>query len=79
MLRVYQDAILIPYAVEVDGQIISLYDPVVHQRLEMDDPELDPRWVLCKRPCIVVGGDRFQACWNCAWMTQAGSTRLRCR
>ena len=30
MLRVYHDAVLIPYAVEVDGQIISLYDPVVH-------------------------------------------------
>jgi hypothetical protein len=57
MLRVYQDAVLIPYSVEVDGQIISLYDPVVHQRLEMDDPEIDPRWALCKRPCIVVGGE----------------------
>ena len=31
MLRVYQDAVLIPYAVEVDNQVISLYDPVVHQ------------------------------------------------
>jgi hypothetical protein len=57
MLRVYNDAVLIPYAVEVDGQVISLYDPVVHQKLEIDDPELDPRWVLCKRPCIVVGGE----------------------
>ncbi|HEX6897764.1 MAG TPA: AAA family ATPase [Bryobacteraceae bacterium] len=57
MLRVYQDAILLPYAVEVDSQIISLYDPVVHQRLELDDPDMDPRWVLCKRPCIVVGGE----------------------
>jgi hypothetical protein len=57
MLRVYQDAILIPYAVEVDNQIVSLYDPVVHERLEMDDPDIDPRWVLCKRPCIVVGGE----------------------
>jgi hypothetical protein len=57
MLRVYQDAVLIPYAVEVDNQIISLYDPVVHHRLEIDDPDLDPRWVLCKRPCIVVGGE----------------------
>jgi hypothetical protein len=57
MLRVYQDAILIPYAVEVDNQIISLYDPVVHERLEIDDPDIDPRWVLCKRPCIVVGGE----------------------
>ncbi len=57
MLRVYQDAVLIPYAVEVDGQIISLYDPVVHTKIEMEDPEVDPRWVLCKRPCIVVGGE----------------------
>lgn len=57
MLRVYQDAVLIPYAVEVDNQILSLYDPVVHHKLEMDDPDLDPRWVLCKRPCIVVGGE----------------------
>jgi len=57
MLRVYQDAILMPYAVEVDNQVIQLYDPVVHQRIEMDDPEIDPRWILCKRPCIVVGGE----------------------
>jgi len=57
MLRVYQDAVYIPYAVEVDNQIISLYDPVVHHRVELDDPDVDPRWVLCKRPCIVVGGE----------------------
>ncbi|MEQ1945919.1 MAG: AAA family ATPase [Bryobacteraceae bacterium] len=57
MLRVYKDAILIPYAVEVDNQIISLYDPVVHQSLDHDDPDMDPRWLVCKRPCIVVGGE----------------------
>ena len=57
MLRVYQDAVLIPYAIEVDNQIISLYDPVVHHKLELDDPDIDPRWVLCRRPCIVVGGE----------------------
>ncbi len=57
MLRVYQDAVLLPYAVEVDNQIISLYDPVVHHKLELDDPNIDPRWVLCRRPCIVVGGE----------------------
>ncbi len=57
MLRVYQDAVFIPYAVEVDNQIISLYDPVVHHKVELDDPDIDPRWVLCRRPCIVVGGE----------------------
>ena len=57
MLRVYQDAVLLPHAVEVDSQIISLYDPVVHQKLDVEDPDLDPRWILCRRPCIVVGGE----------------------
>src|SRR5271165_4660992 len=57
MLRVYQDAVLMPYAVEVDNQVISLYDPVVHQKLGMDDADVDPRWALCRRPCIVVGGE----------------------
>jgi len=57
MLRVYQDAVLIPYAVEVDSQIISLYDPVVHQPLENEDEDADQRWILCKRPCLVVGGE----------------------
>ncbi len=57
MLRVYQDAIMIPYAVEVDSQIISVYDPVVHQPIENDDEEVDPRWIMCKRPCILVGGE----------------------
>ena len=35
------------------------YDPVVHQRLDSDDQELDydPRWVRCRRPCIIVGGE----------------------
>ncbi len=56
MLRVYQDAILIPYAVEVDSQINGI-DPVVHQPLENDDDQADQRWILCKRPCILVGGE----------------------
>jgi hypothetical protein len=58
MLRIYNDGVLIPYAVEVDGQIISFYDPVVHNRIEQEeDPDIDQRWILCKRPCIVVGGE----------------------
>src|ERR1700729_2072905 len=57
MLRVYQDAVLMPYAVEVDNQIISLYDPVVHQPIESNEEDIDPRWLLCKRPCIVGGGE----------------------
>ena len=57
MLRVYEDAVLVPYGVEVDGQIISLYDPAVHQRVGDESEFRDPRWVVCRRPCIVVGGE----------------------
>ncbi len=61
MLRIYEDTILIPYAVEVDNQVISLYDPVVHVPVEVEDDDLDPRWVRCKRPCIVTGGELVPA------------------
>ena len=79
MLRVYQDAVLIPYAVEVDNQIISLYDPVVHHRLEIDDPDVDPRWVLCKRPCIVVGGELIPSMLELRLDESPASTPRRCR
>jgi predicted ATPase with chaperone activity len=53
------DRVWIPYAVEVDGQIISVYDPHVHSRVK--DESLsdghDPRWVLCRRPTVLVGGE----------------------
>ncbi len=57
LLRVFEDAILIPYAVEFDGQIIVLYDPAVHERIETNVTTIDPRWILCRRPCILVGGE----------------------
>ena len=57
ILRIYQDTVVVPYAVEVDGHIISLYDPVVHRAAPNTDEQLDPRWVVCERPCITVGGE----------------------
>jgi predicted ATPase with chaperone activity len=57
ILRIYRDRVLVPYAVEVNGHIITVYDPVVHRAVPCDDDTLDPRWVLCERPCITVGGE----------------------
>jgi hypothetical protein len=57
ILRIYHDAVVVPYAVEVDGHIITLFDPVVHRTLPFHDDLLDPRWVVCERPCITVGGE----------------------
>jgi predicted ATPase with chaperone activity len=41
----------------VDGHIICLFDPVVHKQLPYQDDLMDPRWAVCERPCITVGGE----------------------
>jgi predicted ATPase with chaperone activity len=52
------DRIWVPYAVEVDGQIITVYDPHVHQSTDQPDSQShDARWVLCHRPTVLVGGE----------------------
>jgi hypothetical protein len=57
--------IAIPHAIEVEGQIIKLFDPVNHvpiadqnsgSGLLMGDRH-DARWVRCKRPVVMVGGE----------------------
>jgi MoxR-like ATPase len=53
-----EDSVWIPHAVEVDGQIIIVYDPMIHKRV--DAPEFDncdERWVRCQRPSVLVGGE----------------------
>ena len=57
ILRIYHDCVVIPYAVEADGHIITLFDPVVHKQVPFQDDLLDPRWAVCERPCITVGGE----------------------
>jgi predicted ATPase with chaperone activity len=53
-----EDEVWIPYAVEVDGQIITVYDPSIHKRVSEAEPEdRDARWVLCQRPSVLVGGE----------------------
>jgi hypothetical protein len=52
-------AIWIPYAIEIDGQIIRVFDAHSHRRSSEDTTpaEYDRRWVLIERPLIVVGGE----------------------
>lgn len=67
--------VLIPYAIEVDGQIIKIYDPLNHQVIKQNEVGHadqatpfggsgsggttfpDARWLVCKRPRVVVGGE----------------------
>ena len=48
----------IPYAIEIDGQIIRVFDEHCHVRVdEKTSNELDRRWVRIQRPMVVVGGE----------------------
>jgi predicted ATPase with chaperone activity len=59
-----EGALYIPYALEVEGSIIGFYDPVNHEALPETDRtgldlagDYDRRWVLCRRPMVMVGGE----------------------
>ncbi len=61
------DKIFIPRAIEYSGQVITVYDPIVHSKAEesVDDPtalrrnanRFDNRYVFCERPSVVTGGE----------------------
>ncbi|MCB1400397.1 MAG: ATPase, partial [Rhodobacteraceae bacterium] len=61
------DRIYIPRAVEYAGQVITVYDPIVHSAAaeSVDDPtslrksgnRFDNRYVLCERPTVITGGE----------------------
>lgn len=61
--------IYLPHAIECQGNIVQVFDPIYHQRLDTDEADEisvlavseahghDRRWVKCKRPFIVSGGE----------------------
>jgi hypothetical protein len=51
--------IWIPYAVEIDGQVIRVFDSHCHRIApdEITPLEYDRRWVFIERPLVVVGGE----------------------
>ena len=66
LVRLLEDDVAIPYAILVDDEIIQLYDPLVHQVIEQAPStrtlfnrktKTDQRWLLCKRPIAISGGE----------------------
>jgi energy-coupling factor transporter ATP-binding protein EcfA2 len=57
------DPIWLPYAVTVGGQIISIYDRLIHKPVELNKDQLedlgdfDRRWQTFNRPAVMVGGE----------------------
>ncbi|WP_171173551.1 ATPase [Ruegeria sp. HKCCD8929] len=60
------DKVYVPRAIEYAGQVITVYDPIVHNAIELepDDPtqlrrrkRFDTRYVMCERPTVITGGE----------------------
>jgi hypothetical protein len=59
----------VPHAVDIDGQIITMFDPINHEALDPDENAAadgssiiaaeprDRRWVRIRRPVVMVGGE----------------------
>jgi hypothetical protein len=65
--NVFQNVIYVPHCVEIDGEIMKVFDPAVHREVT-DMPKqqgvsnlrrsrIDPRWVACYRPMVITGGE----------------------
>jgi len=69
----FHQAIWVPYAIEVEREVIKIFDPAVHQEIAVsaeaaaEEPRRvsirakvsadDRRWVRCNRPVAVIGGE----------------------
>ena len=55
--------VMVPHAIFADGQVIKVYDLETHQALaepqeeHQGQPKLDRRWVRCRPPVIITGGE----------------------
>jgi hypothetical protein len=55
----------LPHAIEVDGHIITMFDPINHQPIDeppaptslIAESPRDQRWIRIRRPVVVVGGE----------------------
>jgi len=86
------DTIYIPYAITYAGQVITLYDPIVHQISESRAPEgqsplrkvaagYDTRYLPCTRPTVMTGGEltlsMLDLTYNPVSRTYQGSLQLK--
>jgi energy-coupling factor transporter ATP-binding protein EcfA2 len=66
----FKHVVYIPYAVEIDGQILKVFDPSLHKPAVTEDQAtelsakgglqregFDERWAACKRPIAIAGGE----------------------
>ncbi|VVO17648.1 AAA family ATPase [Pseudomonas fluorescens] len=65
LIRLFAEAIWVPYAIAINDAVIEIFDPQIHQRLEADEQlnslllneGIDRRLLCCRRPIIITGGE----------------------
>ncbi|MEQ9640182.1 MAG: AAA family ATPase [Alphaproteobacteria bacterium] len=66
--HIFQNVVYVPYCVEIDGDIMKVYDPTIHKAVAGSAgaeetgrgarrSKIDPRWVACYRPMVITGGE----------------------
>jgi DNA-binding MarR family transcriptional regulator len=65
--KIFQNVIYVPYCVDIDGEIMKVFDPTVHRQVaggpepqgaaNLRRSRIDPRWVPCYRPMVITGGE----------------------
>jgi len=71
--------IAIPHAIDVEGHIIRLFNPIHHEPVPdayadgwTREAQIDRRWVLCRRPKVMVGGELTVQSLDLAFSTTTG-------
>ena len=65
--RMLGGEVYVPHCLEIDSQIVKVYDAMIHTPVDFSDQrdpagrkqqvEMDRRWLLCRRPTVIVGGE----------------------
>ena len=65
----FGSSIYVPKAIGIDGDIIRVFDPLIHDRIDdgpasgglINDSKIDSRWVKIRRPTVITGGELTMA------------------
>lgn len=65
LMRCFPDMTLVPHAIAVGDQVVQVFDPLIHKRLDLAvddghhklDRGHDPRFLVCERPAVITGGE----------------------
>ncbi|TWU25607.1 AAA family ATPase [Bythopirellula polymerisocia] len=60
VVSAFGEYLWIPRTITIDGELVRLYDPRSHEAVELPQLEeisYDKRWILIRRPTIIVGGE----------------------